>query len=161
MVNELESLLDLKEKHYRGYLTNDEYIERVNEVLTNYVNDYNNTEPTEALRCLRGISCLEIVTGQTKKYNISTTINNYFNCEIGTIEHALIKAEAQGKENVELKGVVGIIKDKRVNIEYLRLSTTVREYNFKITIVIDGVKYNKSDARKLTQKEFELLKKYI
>lgn len=65
------------------------------------------------------------------------------------------------KEANEYKEVIDIIRNKRVNIEYLRLSSNAREYNSKITIVIDGVKYSKSDARKLTQKEFELVKRYM
>lgn len=87
MSKEFEALLDLKEKHYRGYLTNDEYIEKVNEVLSNYVNDYNNANPSEALKCLKGIN--NYLNNVYDYKEIKEEIQK----DINTIKQALLKGQ--------------------------------------------------------------------
>lgn len=130
---------------------------------------------SEALKELNEI--VEYIT-EDKKVKYKVTI--LFDCDI--IKDALLKAQEQEKEidrlenqcldilgdNIRLKNkaqeqekVLEIIKEKRVNIEYLRQSHNVREYNSKITVIIDGIKYAKSEARKLTGEEFDILKRYF
>ncbi len=52
-----------------------------------------NAKPSEALECLGKLSSFDVVVGKTKKYDISTTVGNYFRCEITTIKQALLKAQ--------------------------------------------------------------------
>lgn len=36
-VEVVDKLLELKEQHYRGYINDEQYIDKVNEILDNYV----------------------------------------------------------------------------------------------------------------------------
>lgn len=107
-----------------------------------------NSNPSEALEKLerlyeRGAKSIE----DEQAFELYTQYRD-------TIKQVLIKSQEQEK-------ALEIVFEKNVNIEYLKVSDNVKEYNSKITIVIDGIKYAKSMARKLAQKEFELLKRYF
>lgn len=145
MSPELESLLDLKEKHYRGYLTNEEYIEKVNEVLSNYIKYYKKTNYNDVLD----------VVGYLKDHHMNAV--PYYNW-LEEIEQYILKTQSVENENAEYKRVIKIIKEKKVDIGLLTVSSSVEDYNSNF-IRINGRIY--SLGRALTQEEFDLLKKYI
>lgn len=95
--------------------------------------DIDNANPSETMECLDKLSNLDIVIGKTKKYDISTTVGNYFKCEIIAIKQSLIKAQEREK-------VINTIKNKNVD-----------EYN--------DLKF--LEKEKLDEEEFDLLKRYV
>lgn len=177
----LEAFKNLKQELY--YSPNqipdvDKWHETIEQALQR-LESIDNAEPSEALECLeKTISpLLEPILAEYEDDLSDKITANYF-----ALKQTLIKSQRQEEDiihykgtianlrrdnallkelNAEYKKVLDIIKEKRVNIEYLRQSHNVREYNSKITVIIDGIKYAKSEARKLTEEEFKLLKRYF
>lgn len=160
MSKELEALLDLKEKHYRGYLTDDEYIEQIGEILSRYVSDYNNSKPSEALEgSLKRIK-LGIRSGIF--YSLNDRENFINNKDFNTIEEALLKAQEQKK-------VLDIIREKEVNVAQFQLwlrESYITTYNrYKDDSDQEGwyihLEDNKNILMQLTQEEFDTLRRYF
>lgn len=70
---------------------------------------------------------------------------------IENLKNKLLKAQEQEKENAEYKKILEIIKEKNVNFDALTDSETLDDYNSKMNW----------SYRKLTQEEFDLLKRYL
>ena len=99
-------------------------------------------KPSEALKLLLDIE-------NNYKFYVHNKQDIQYQCAI--IKATLLKAQEQEKENQELKQVVEIIKNKRVDIKWLIFSDTKECYN---------AGEGKLD-RELTEQEFDLLKRWL
>ena len=97
-----------------------------------------NTNPSEALKCLKTIK------GEQQRYSLP------YDEEIKIIEQALLKAQEQKK-------VLDIIFGKNVDIEYIKTcfydeKGGLKEYNSWV---------GHDEDKELTEEEFDLLKRYL
>ena len=109
------------------------------DILKQYFESIDNSNPSEALECLRQIGIIEMYSheGTLLKDSIS------FKPEYDTIKNYILKAQEQ-------KMVLKILFEKNVNIFQLRmLCETLDEYNAR------------PKEERLTEKEFNLLKEMI
>ena len=94
-----------------------------------------NANPNEALKCLEKLEIQitnRIILNEEEQLNFCNTI-----------KQALLKAQEQEK-------VLKILFEKNVTIFWLKECKSLEEYN-----------YNTADYMKLTQEEFDLLKRWI
>lgn len=128
----------LSDKHKQDYETVEQALQRLESI--------DNAKPSEALEDFKIIKFKTINAGYNYGYEVWDKI-----------ERALIKAQEQEKENAELKKILSIIKEKRIDIE-----------SFYITFIEDEFDYNHYEKyygtyglECLTQEEFELLKRWL
>ena len=127
---------------------------KITDITDNYMAFKNdNTKPSEALEELFKTTYF----GSDEEYK---KIDNCYN----TIKQALLKAQEQEKENNKLKGQVNylteavtefqkmlmVIFEKNVSIFWIKECKSLKEYN-----------YNVADYMKLTQEDFDLVKRYF
>lgn len=131
MSKELEMLKIIKIKCHPNSNPNplvDEALDIVEQALQ-LLEAIKQSSPSEALESLEIMRC---------------NLPHYYVKEYNTVKQELLKAQEQEK-------VLDIIKEKNVDIIYLKDSNTVEEYNSHFGCAVC----------KLTQEEFELLKKYF
>jgi len=168
----LKKLLDKKEMHYRGYLSEEDYIKEVNKILEDFAHDYDRKHKG-AMSELEQI--IEYITAD-KKVKYKATI--LFDCDIIKDElqrldfldeamdlptncHSIFKNRNDDEVAIMRKEeydkycnqdkVLKIVKERQVDIYHLNKSETVEEYNE----IWDGAKYC------LTKEEFDLLKEWF
>lgn len=97
-----------------------------------------NANPSEALKCLDKLAKQIELDEDTDYWEIKNAHK--------TVEQALLKAQEQEK-------VLGVIFEKRVNIDVILYGRTLEDYNYYAR------KWLGNDCE-LTEEEFELLKRY-
>jgi len=156
MSKELEALERLKAitkfNGGRDYALGDKKEFKIIEQALQRLEAIDQAKPSEAFECLNKIveSFNETTTGMNGlgEVVVANDLVYSFKKELDTIKQALLKSQEQEK-------VLEIIKKKRVNVyTEIILSYTYEEY-----LELDIIKET-SDKWKLTQKEFDLLKRY-
>ena len=106
------------------------------------IKEANPSEAFEETKLLRGFNVVELKND--KNVNKSLDI----------IQHALLKAQEQEKENAEYQKVLKILFEKKVDIYVLMDLGTLEEYN-------EWVLKRYGTYYQLTEEDFDLLKRYF
>lgn len=116
------------------------------EVVIKELEQIKNANPSEAMEKFNDLMYLMNKTG------IEKIVEEYS----ATIKATLLKAQAQEKENADYKEALRIIFEKKVNMFNLKVAidnNSLRLYNSTISKTFKHLK--------LTQEEFDLLKRYV
>lgn len=133
------------------------------EALNKIQHDFGQLKGQELVKCyetiFNGLKRLEAIdnANPSEALNITKATEKYTGIDLSIVKQALIKAQEQEKENAELRKILSIVKEKRIDLESFYITFIEKEYHYNYYKIMYGT-YGKF---KLTQQEFDLLKRWL